>query len=109
MSDLISLSLGIYALAIAISFVIAATIKGIVWALPLLSRPQQADPVSVPAAPMVTAVPAEHVAAIGAVLAAMLGDRHIVHIEDRGRGAIWTAEGRMLHQTSHGVSHKPKY
>ncbi len=105
MNDLIGLSLGIYALAIAISFVIAALIKGIVLALPLLTRQRPPAAEALPAAP---AVPPEHVAAISAAVAAMLGERHIVHIEDRGRGAVWTAEGRMLHQTSHSVSRNPK-
>ncbi len=108
MSDLIGLSIGIYALAIAISFVIAATIKGIVLALPLLTRQQAPAPVAAPLQPAATVVPPEHVAAISAAIGAMLGDRHIVHIEDRGRGAVWSAEGRMLHQTSHSVSRGPK-
>ena len=58
--------------------------------------------------PPVPAVPPEHVAAISAAVAAMVGERHIVHIEDRGRGAVWSAEGRMLHQTSHSLSRNPK-
>ena len=105
MSDLIGLSVGIYALAIAISFVIAATIKAIVLALPLMERrrPPAAD-----RSPSAPAVPPEHVAAIGAAVAAMVGEKHIVHIEDRGRGAVWSAEGRMLHQTSHSLSRNPK-
>ena len=105
---MIGLSISIYALAIAISFVIAATIKGIVWALPLLTRQQAPAPAIAPALPAASAIPPAHVAAISATVAAMLGDRHIVHIEDRSRGAVWSAEGRMLHQTSHGVSHAPK-
>ncbi len=105
MNDLIGLSVGIYALAIAISFGIAAIIKGIVLILPLLAR--QSTP-AVAALPVATGVPAEHVAAISAAVTAMLGERHIVHIEDRGRGAVWSAEGRMLHQTSHSVSRNPK-
>ena len=28
---------------------------------------------------------------------------HIIHIEDRGRSTVWTAEGRMIHQTSHST------
>jgi len=105
MKDLIGLSVGIYALGIAISFVIAAIIKGIVLALPLLARQKTAAVEASPAAP---AVPPEHVAAISAALAAVLGERHIVHIEDGGRGAVWSAEGRMLHQTSHSLSRNPK-
>jgi len=108
MSDLIPLSLGIYGIAIVISFLVALLIKGIVVALPLLRRAakQEAGPhaTPVPAA----AVPAEHVAAIAATVAAMAGEHHIIHIDDRGRDAVWTAEGRMIHQTSHAISRSPK-
>ena len=108
MTNLIGLSIGIYALAIAISFVIAATIKGIVLALPLMERRRTPAPAAVPAAPLGAEIPPAHVAAIGAAVATVIGEHHIVHIEDRGRGVVWTAEGRMLHQTSHGVSRAPK-
>ena len=108
MSELVPLSLGIYGIAIVISFVVALLIKGIVVALPLLgqlSRPEVApETVAVPG----PAVPPEHVAAITAAVAAMVGEHHIVHIEDPGRGAVWTAEGRMIHQTSHAIARSPK-
>ncbi len=108
MSESIGLSLAIFALAVVISMIIAAIIKGIVWALPLLTGRQTPIPVPAPAGPAAATVPPAHVAAIGAAIAAMLGERHIVHIEDRGRGAVWTAEGRMLHQTSHSISRSSK-
>ena len=108
MSDLLGLSLSIFALAIAISFVIAATIKGIVWALPLLTRHQQPALPATPAIGASPGVPPEHVAAISAAIAAIISTRHIVHIEDRARAMAWTAEGRMLHQTSHSVPRHPK-
>jgi hypothetical protein len=44
-------------------------------------------------------VPAHHVAAIAAAVAAY-GYR-VVHIADAGTGNAWAAEGRWLHQTSH--------
>ncbi len=54
-----------------------------------------------PAASRVDAagVPADHVVAIAAAVAAY-GVR-VVHIEDVATGNAWAAEGRWLHQTSH--------
>jgi len=107
MDEPIFLSITIYGLAIVISFLVAALIKGIVVALPLLRR-NEAAPASRPAAPDSTAMPPEHVAAIAAAVAAVVGPRHIIHIEDRGRATAWSAEGRMIHQTSHAVTRTPK-
>lgn len=106
MSELILLSITIYGLAIVISFLVAALIKGIVVALPQLRRREmaRARQLSTPAA----VVPPEHVAAIAAAVATVIGPSHIVHIEDRGRAAAWTAEGRMIHQTSHAVTRTRK-
>ena len=52
-----------------------------------------------PAAPERFGVPAHHVAAIAAAVAAY-GYR-VVHIADPRTGSAWAAEGRWLHQTSH--------
>ncbi len=106
MSELILLSITIYGLAIVISFLVAVLIKGIVVALPLLRR-REAPQVQSPIAPAAV-VPPEHVAAIAAAVATVIGPSHIVHIEDRGRAAAWTAEGRMIHQTSHAVTRTRK-
>ena len=109
MSDSIVLSITIYGMAVVISFLVAALIKGIVVALPMLRRREVAQAAAQsPAAPAVATVPPEHVAAITAAVAAIMGPRHIIHIEDRGRAAAWTTEGRMIHQTSHAVSRTPK-
>jgi hypothetical protein len=62
-------------------------------------------PTSVPAA--ASAPPSEHVAAIAAAVYAVLGVHRIVHIEERDRGRVWTAEGRMAHHASHNVPHRP--
>ena len=107
MNEPIFLSITIYGLAIVISFLVAALITGIVGALPLLRR-SDAAPVPRPAASDNTVVPPEHVAAIAAAVAAVVGPRHIIHIEDRGRATAWSAEGRMIHQTSHAVARTPK-
>ena len=107
MSETLLLSVTIYGIAIVISVLVALLIKAIVAALPLMQGRRQPVAAATPAAAP-SAVPAEHIAAIAGALAAMAGARHIVHIEDRGRGAVWTAEGRMMHQTSHAVSRTPK-
>ncbi len=107
MKDPILLSIMIYGLAIVISFLVAALIWGIVVALPLL-RGRESAPAADLAMDAATAVPAEHVAAIAAAVAAIAGPRHIIHIEDRGRATAWSAEGRMIHQTSHAVTRTPK-
>ncbi|MGI9382814.1 MAG: hypothetical protein ACR2PO_06645 [Methyloligellaceae bacterium] len=109
MTDLIGLSVAIYALAIAISLVVALLIKGIVVALPLLEgRRRQSLAATGSPATTTCSVPPEHVAAITAAIAAAIGEHHILHIEDRGRGVVWTAEGRMMHHTSHAISRRPK-
>ena len=108
MNDTVMLSVTVYGLAIVISFVVATLIWGIVKALPLMQRPGQAETPKPAAAPAVAAIPAEHVAAITAAVAAVTGTRHIIHIEDQSRAALWTSEGRMMHQTSHAVPRGPK-
>ena len=90
-----------YFLAIAIAFLVAAVIKGIVHLTGQVGQSQaKAAPPPVPAAVPV-GVPPEHVAAIGAAIASFLGAHRIVHIEDAGHGVAWSAAGRTQHQTSH--------
>lgn len=110
MSDLIGLSAGIFLLAAAISMVVALLIKGVVVALPLIEGRAKPASGAATAEPMPTSgpVPPEHIAAVSATIAAMIGEHHILHIEDRGRGGVWTAEGRMMHHTSHTFSRRPK-
>ena len=108
MSETLLLSITIYGIAIVISVLVALLIKAIVVALPLMQGRRQPVAATAPAAAAPAQVPAEHVAAIAGAIAALAGERHIIHIEDRGRGAVWTAEGRMIHQTSHAVSRTPK-
>lgn len=106
MSDLVLLSLTIYGMAIVTSFLIAGLVKGIVMTLPFLRR-RDATQAERPLTSTAD-VPPEHVAAIAAAMAAVIGPNRIIHIEDRGRAAIWAAEGRMIHQTSHAVVRKRK-
>lgn len=58
-----------------------------------------AAPAPAAAAPEPAGVPADHVAAISAAVAA-IGAR-IVHIEDATTDNAWAAEGRWMHQMSH--------
>ena len=53
--------------------------------------------------PAAQGVPAHHVAAIAAAVAAY-GYR-VIHIEDQA-GHAWASEGRWMHQTSHQVSNR---
>jgi hypothetical protein len=106
MSEFVLLSFKIYALAIVISMAVAVMIKLIVLAVSAVKpQSQPMVPTSVPAA--ASAPPSEHVAAIAAAVYAVLGVHRIVHIEERDRGRVWTAEGRMAHHASHNVPHRP--
>jgi hypothetical protein len=46
-------------------------------------------------------VPADHLVAIAAAVAAVSDGLKIVHIADSATGRVWTSEGRWLNQTSH--------
>ncbi len=105
MSSTVGLSFVIFAIAIVISFGVAGLIRLIVVVLPRLERAPSTVETPPPLPAANETVPAAHVAAIAAAVASMVGPRHIIHIEDRGRGAVWTAEGRLLHQTSHNLPH----
>jgi hypothetical protein len=108
MSSPVYLTIAFYILAIAISFLVAAMIRAVVVVLPRLGRREAAavQPAAVPA--QATGVPAQDLAAIAAAVSVMVRSRHVIHIEAPGRETVWTAEGRMIHQTSHGVAHSQK-
>ena len=99
-------SLIMYALAIAISACAAVIIQAIV-VLTARVGVQAAKPAAQPTAaaarPAATpaGIPEDHVAAITAAVAATLGGHRVVHIADESSGAMWRAEGRLRHQTSH--------
>ena len=100
----------IYGIVIVISLLVATVIRGIVL---LLSRqaahaeaktgakvpPQSATTAA--AKPAVTGVPQEHIAAISAAVAMMMGAHRIVRIEMANRGFGWTSEARASHHSSH--------
>lgn len=102
--DAIGDMLVIYGIVIVISMLVAAIIRGIVWAL---SRQAEGAPAptlaKAPAAPQLVSagIPQEHLAVITAAVAAMMGAHRIIHIEAPRRGFSWTSEARTVHHTSH--------
>jgi len=52
-------------------------------------------------------IPAEHVAAIAAAIAALGEGLKVIHLSDPATGHAWSAEGRWMHQTSHASAHRP--
>ena len=68
MSDLIPLSLGMYGIAIAISFAVALLIKGIAVTVPLLRRAPRVEAAPSGAPAPAAEVPPGHVAAIAAAV-----------------------------------------
>ena len=96
----------IYGIVVILSMLVAAVIRGIVV---LLSRqalkaeaaaPAKSAP-TVAAKPIAVGVPQEHIAAISAAVAMMMGAHRIVRIEMANRGFGWTSEARSSHHTSH--------
>ena len=57
------------------------------------------------AQPESAGIPADHVVAIAAAVAAY--GFKVVHIADAATGHAWASEGRWMHQTSHQTSHRP--
>ena len=105
MSGNIGLALVLYALAIAISLGVALVVRLIV--LALSGRAPAPAPAPAPAAPA-AAIPAEHVAAIAAVLAEVSGGHRIVHISRRSGEDGWAHEGRYQHHHSHDLPRAPR-
>lgn len=65
-------------------------------ASPPAPRASTASPAATDSGP-----PPEHVAAISAALAAILGEHRLIHLDDGQNSFSWSAEGRWIHQTSH--------
>ncbi|MCB9957367.1 MAG: hypothetical protein H6843_02020 [Rhodospirillaceae bacterium] len=99
-------SLVMYLLAVAIAFLVALVIKGIVAitgrigegapAKAPVAKPAAAKPAAVPAGP-----PPAHIAAITAAVASFLGTHRIVRIADAAHDTTWTTTGRAQQQLSH--------
>jgi len=105
--DAIGDMLIIYGIVIIVSMLVAAVIRGIVI---VLSRQASKDEAKAPpkpavskpvAQPVISGIPQEHIAAISAAVAMMMGAHRIVHIEMANRGFGWTSEARTTHHTSH--------
>ena len=95
----------IYSIVVIISMLVAAVIRGIVV---LLSRQAAqagaqapAKSTSVAAKPAAVGIPQEHIAAISAAVAMMMGTHRIVRIEMAHQGFGWTSEARASHHASH--------
>ena len=105
MSDSFVLAFQVYGLAIVISMLVAVMIRLVVVSLSAVKR----RPAAVtPSAEVQVDLTGDHVAAIAAAIYAVLGAHRIVHIEDRGRGFAWTAEGRAAHHASHSIAKRSK-
>lgn len=106
MGGSILLSLQVYLLGICISLLVALLIRGVVNTLSAAKKKP-----AIPEAPVVPA-PADFlktdIPAIAAAVYAVLGAHRIVHIESRGHGVGWTAEGRLAHHTSHSIARHAK-
>ena len=106
------LSIQMYGLAIVISFAVAVVIKLIVVVLSISGRrgeaPATAQQIASPAAPgPVVDHAQDDIAAIAAAVYAIVGAHRIVRIQEAaGHGHAWTAEGRIIHQTSHQPQRK---
>lgn len=102
----IVLSVEVYLLGILISFLVALLIRGVVNTLSAIKKKP-----AVPEAPVVPS-PVDFlkadIPAIAAAVYAVLGAHRIVHIESRGHGAGWAAEGRLAHHTSHNIARQPR-
>ena len=105
MSESFLLAFQVYGLAIVISMLVAVMIRVVVASLSAVKR--QPDAVAPQAAAPVD-IAGDHIAAIAAAVYAALGAHRIVHIEERGRGFAWTAEGRAAHHASHAITKRSK-
>ena len=97
----------IYLIVVVISMLVATVIRGIVIVLSRQAAKAEAlAPAKAPAPasaapPIIAGIPQEHIAAISAAVAMMMGAHRIVRIEMANRGFGWTAEARTSHHTSH--------
>lgn len=95
----------IYSIVVIISMLVAAVIRGIVVLLSRQAAKAEAQapakPTPAAAKPIAVGIPQEHIAAISAAVAMMMGAHRIVRIEMANRGFGWTSEARASHHTSH--------
>jgi hypothetical protein len=100
-------ALGFALFAFVLAFVSASLIGLALAAFPLLNRLGSGARKGAHRAQREDAeiVPGEHIAAISAALAAVLGSHRIVRIEPAYHGSVWRAESRAAQHGSHAVSH----
>lgn len=92
----------IYSIVVVISMLVAAVIRGIVIVLSRQAAHAEASAPPKPVAkPVAVGIPPEHIAAISAAVAMMMGAHRIVRIEMAQHGFGWTSEARATHHTSH--------
>lgn len=104
MSSTVNTMFVAYGLTALVSMAVAVMIKGMTTLLAAMDKgqPTAAGPVTAVAQPSAPAGAEGDIAAIAAAVYAMLGESaRIVRIEANGRGMLWTAGGRLMHQTSH--------
>jgi hypothetical protein len=107
MGGSILLSVQVYLLGILISFLVALLIRGVVNTLSAVKK-KPAVPAAAPVVPAPVDFLKADIPAIAAAVYAVLGAHRIVHIESRGHGVGWTAEGRLAHHTSHNIVRQPR-
>lgn len=107
MTEGVWLTIVIYALVFVISLLVAVLIKAIMGMLSIFEKP---EPETESAIQQVAPEPAvSDIPAIAAAVYAVMGMHRIVRIKEGDRGRSWTYEGRIIHQTSHAIQHKPKH
>jgi len=108
--ELVGQSLLVYALGIVISLIVAVVIWGIDFlvargsgvSVTARSSGSSALPAEGTDEVGTAGLTSENLAVIAAAVATVMSTPHrIIHIEDAARSRFWTAEGRMIHQTSH--------
>lgn len=105
--DILLLTLSLYALAALLALGIALLIRTVVVLLARAPVPPAARPATPPAATTRTGPPPEHIAAISAAVAAVMGPHHIVHIEHAYQRS-WAIGGRSLHHSSHNLARRSR-
>lgn len=104
-----------YGLTIVVSMLVAVLIK----VMTVVLGKMHPSAAAVPATSATSATPLAasgvnqaqgEIAAIAAAVYAMLGGSvRIVRIEPTSHGAVWTASGRLLHQTSHVIPRRSPF
>ncbi|VBB69223.1 hypothetical protein RIEGSTA812A_PEG_696 [invertebrate metagenome] len=102
-----------YGLTAVVSILVAVLIKFMTTVLSGMQQPKAAAQVQVPAsvpAAVTSAASETDIAVIAAAVYAAMGDAvRIVRIDGTGRGVLWVASGRFVHQKPHVLTSRPPY